>query len=149
MTFSVPWGGVGEQIGAGLRKENAARTSGSLPNALSPAAQQFGPRAEHSSCCTYLPAEPSTGKTCLPKALLNLSNGRNDTIPVLLDIAERTGNMREFINSPFRDIYYRGRAQGRAGEGLPLHLSSPSPPPATPHFSLGHECQHVLEPVVE
>lgn len=52
--------------------------------------------------------EPSTGKTCLPKALLNLSNGRNDTIPVLLDIAERTGNMREFINSPFRDIYYRG-----------------------------------------
>ncbi|XP_012515878.1 PREDICTED: transient receptor potential cation channel subfamily V member 4 isoform X4 [Propithecus coquereli] len=53
--------------------------------------------------------EPSTGKTCLPKALLNLSNGRNDTIPVLLDIAERTGNMREFINSPFRDIYYRGQ----------------------------------------
>ncbi|XP_063081893.1 transient receptor potential cation channel subfamily V member 4 [Cavia porcellus] len=53
--------------------------------------------------------EPSTGKTCLPKALLNLSNGRNDTIPMLLDIAERTGNMREFINSPFRDIYYRGQ----------------------------------------
>lgn len=53
-------------------------------------------------------SEPSTGKTCLPKALLNLNNGRNDTIPVLLDIAERTGNMREFINSPFRDIYYRG-----------------------------------------
>uniref|UniRef100_A0A8C5VME8 Transient receptor potential cation channel subfamily V member 4 n=1 Tax=Microcebus murinus TaxID=30608 RepID=A0A8C5VME8_MICMU len=53
--------------------------------------------------------EPSTGKTCLPKALLNLSSGRNDTIPVLLDIAERTGNMREFINSPFRDIYYRGQ----------------------------------------
>ena len=53
--------------------------------------------------------EPSTGKTCLPKALLNLSGGRNDTIPVLLDIAEKTGNMREFINSPFRDVYYRGR----------------------------------------
>ncbi|XP_074062225.1 transient receptor potential cation channel subfamily V member 4 [Macrotis lagotis] len=53
--------------------------------------------------------EPSTGKTCLPKALLNLSGGHNDTIPVLLDIAERTGNMREFINSPFRDVYYRGQ----------------------------------------
>ncbi|XP_054568493.1 transient receptor potential cation channel subfamily V member 4 isoform X4 [Eptesicus fuscus] len=53
--------------------------------------------------------EPSTGKTCLPKALLNLNNGRNDTIPLLLDIAERTGNMREFVNSPFRDIYYRGQ----------------------------------------
>lgn len=52
--------------------------------------------------------EPSTGKTCLPKALLNLSGGKNDTIPVLLDIAEKTGNMREFINSPFRDVYYRG-----------------------------------------
>lgn len=61
------------------------------------------------SSCPFL-SEPSTGKTCLPKALLNLSNGRNDTIPVLLDIAERTGNMREFINSPFRDIYYRGRS---------------------------------------
>ncbi|KAM5239136.1 transient receptor potential cation channel subfamily V member 4 isoform 4-T4 [Ctenodactylus gundi] len=60
--------------------------------------------------------EPSTGKTCLPKALLNLSGGRNDTIPVLLDIAERTGNMREFINSPFRDIYYRGE--------LPLSLAA-------------------------
>ncbi|XP_055462107.1 transient receptor potential cation channel subfamily V member 4 isoform X5 [Psammomys obesus] len=60
--------------------------------------------------------EPSTGKTCLPKALLNLHNGRNDTIPVLLDIAERTGNMREFINSPFRDIYYRGE--------LPLSLAA-------------------------
>lgn len=53
--------------------------------------------------------EPSTGKTCLPKALLNLSAGQNDTIPILLDIAEKTGNMREFINSPFRDVYYRGR----------------------------------------
>ncbi|XP_006870507.1 PREDICTED: transient receptor potential cation channel subfamily V member 4 isoform X5 [Chrysochloris asiatica] len=60
--------------------------------------------------------EPSTGKTCLPKALLNLSNGRNDTIPLLLDIAERTGNMREFINSPFRDVYYRGE--------LPLSLAA-------------------------
>lgn len=69
------------------------------------------------------PPEPSTGKTCLPKALLNLSHGRNDTIPPLLDIAEKTGNMREFINSPFRDVYYRGRSQ--AG-------SRPAPPQAPP-----------------
>uniref|UniRef100_A0A452SV07 Transient receptor potential cation channel subfamily V member 4 n=1 Tax=Ursus americanus TaxID=9643 RepID=A0A452SV07_URSAM len=67
--------------------------------------------------------EPSTGKTCLPKALLNLSNGRNDTIPVLLDIAERTGNMREFINSPFRDIYYRGGAPHR-GRGADVHAQA-------------------------
>nr|XP_005891563.1 PREDICTED: transient receptor potential cation channel subfamily V member 4 isoform X4 [Bos mutus] len=72
--------------------------------------------------------EPSTGKTCLPKALLNLSNGRNDTIPVLLDIAERTGNMREFINSPFRDIYYRGRAQV--------------------HIAIERRCKHYVELLV-
>uniref|UniRef100_A0A8C6Q8R6 Transient receptor potential cation channel, subfamily V, member 4 n=1 Tax=Nothobranchius furzeri TaxID=105023 RepID=A0A8C6Q8R6_NOTFU len=53
--------------------------------------------------------EPSTGKTCLPKALLNLYGGQNNTIPLLVDIAERTGNLREFINTPFRDLYYRGQ----------------------------------------
>lgn len=58
------------------------------------------------------PLEPSTGKTCLPKALLNLAGGKNDTIPLLMDIAERTGNLREFLNSPFRDVYYRGAGSG-------------------------------------
>ncbi|KAM9743767.1 transient receptor potential cation channel subfamily V member 4 [Menidia menidia] len=53
--------------------------------------------------------EPSTGKTCLPKALMNLYGGRNNTIPLLVDIAEKTGNLREFINTPFRDVYYRGQ----------------------------------------
>ncbi|XP_007559234.1 transient receptor potential cation channel subfamily V member 4 isoform X2 [Poecilia formosa] len=53
--------------------------------------------------------ELSTGKTCLPKALLNLYGGRNETIPVLVDIAEKTGNLREFINTPFRDVFYRGQ----------------------------------------
>ncbi|XP_049326215.1 transient receptor potential cation channel subfamily V member 4 [Astyanax mexicanus] len=53
--------------------------------------------------------ELSTGKTCLPKALLNLYGGKNATIPLLMDIAEQTGNLREFINTPFRDVYYRGQ----------------------------------------
>ncbi|XP_028851524.1 transient receptor potential cation channel subfamily V member 4-like [Denticeps clupeoides] len=53
--------------------------------------------------------EPSTGKTCLPKALLNLYGGQNGTIRVLMDIAEQEGNLREFVNTPFRDIYYRGQ----------------------------------------
>ncbi|XP_058850358.1 transient receptor potential cation channel subfamily V member 4-like isoform X2 [Acipenser ruthenus] len=53
--------------------------------------------------------EPSTGKTCLPKALLNLYDGCNDTIPLLVEISEKTGNLREFINTPFRDLYYRGQ----------------------------------------
>ncbi|XP_013869839.1 transient receptor potential cation channel subfamily V member 4 [Austrofundulus limnaeus] len=53
--------------------------------------------------------EPSTGKTCLPKALMNLYGRQNNTIPLLVDIAEKTGNLREFINTPFRDLYYRGQ----------------------------------------
>ncbi|MFT7805151.1 transient receptor potential cation channel subfamily V member 4 isoform X1 [Arapaima gigas] len=53
--------------------------------------------------------EPSTGKTCLLKALLNLYGGRNDTIPLLVDAAEQTKNLHEFINTPFRDVYYRGQ----------------------------------------
>uniref|UniRef100_A0A452H222 Ion transport domain-containing protein n=1 Tax=Gopherus agassizii TaxID=38772 RepID=A0A452H222_9SAUR len=70
--------------------------------------------------------EPSTGKTCLPKALLNLSGGKNDTIPLLLAIAEQTGNMREFINSPFRDVYYRGE--------LPLSLAACTNQPHIVHY---------------
>ncbi|XP_053136319.1 transient receptor potential cation channel subfamily V member 4 isoform X2 [Hemicordylus capensis] len=73
--------------------------------------------------------EPSTGKTCLPKALLNLSSGRNDTIPLLLDIAEKTGNMREFINSPFRDVYYRGQT--------------------ALHIAIERRCKHYVELLVE
>lgn len=67
------------------------------------------------SSVLFLP-EPPTGKTCLPKALLNLYNGQNDTIPLLVDIAEKTGNLREFINTSFRDVYYRGNSSGGPDE---------------------------------
>uniref|UniRef100_A0A8C6Q932 Transient receptor potential cation channel, subfamily V, member 4 n=1 Tax=Nothobranchius furzeri TaxID=105023 RepID=A0A8C6Q932_NOTFU len=70
--------------------------------------------------------EPSTGKTCLPKALLNLYGGQNNTIPLLVDIAERTGNLREFINTPFRDLYYRGE--------LPLSLAACTNQPNIVHY---------------
>ncbi|MEE6519077.1 hypothetical protein FKM82_030543 [Ascaphus truei] len=73
--------------------------------------------------------EPSTGKTCLPKALLNLSAGKNDTIPMLMDIAEKTGNLREFINSPFRDVYYRGQT--------------------ALHIAIERRCKHYVELLVE
>uniref|UniRef100_A0A8C6XZU0 Transient receptor potential cation channel subfamily V member 4 n=1 Tax=Naja naja TaxID=35670 RepID=A0A8C6XZU0_NAJNA len=73
--------------------------------------------------------ELSTGKTCLPKALLNLNGGRNDTIPLLLDIAEKTGNMREFINAPFRDVYYRGQT--------------------ALHIAIERRCKHYVELLVE
>ncbi|XP_030271588.1 transient receptor potential cation channel subfamily V member 4 isoform X2 [Sparus aurata] len=70
--------------------------------------------------------EPSTGKTCLPKALLNLYGGQNVTIPLLVDIAEKTGNLREFINTPFRDVYYRGE--------LPLSLAACTNQPDIVHY---------------
>uniref|UniRef100_UPI00398E763A transient receptor potential cation channel subfamily V member 1-like n=1 Tax=Pristiophorus japonicus TaxID=55135 RepID=UPI00398E763A len=53
--------------------------------------------------------DPDTGKTVLLKALLNLSNHRNDTIPVLLEIAEKTDNLKEFINAAYIDSYYKGQ----------------------------------------
>ncbi|XP_068122492.1 transient receptor potential cation channel subfamily V member 1 [Hyperolius riggenbachi] len=53
--------------------------------------------------------EPETGKTCLLKAILNLSHGKNNTIQLLLDIAEKTDNLKEFINAAYRDTYYRGQ----------------------------------------
>ncbi|XP_035291399.1 transient receptor potential cation channel subfamily V member 4 [Anguilla anguilla] len=73
--------------------------------------------------------EPSTGKTCLPKALLNLFGGRNDTIPFLIDVAERTGNLREFVNTPFRDVYYRGQT--------------------ALHIAIERRCKHYVELLVE
>ncbi|KAE8622003.1 hypothetical protein XENTR_v10005060 [Xenopus tropicalis] len=53
--------------------------------------------------------EKETGKTCLLKAMLNLENGMNSTIPLFLEIAEKTDNIKEFINSAYRDNYYRGQ----------------------------------------
>ncbi|XP_067866865.1 transient receptor potential cation channel subfamily V member 1-like [Heterodontus francisci] len=51
-----------------------------------------------------------TGKTALLKALLNLNNHQNDTIPVLLDIAEKTDNLNQFINAAYIDSYYKGQS---------------------------------------
>ncbi|KAJ8286082.1 hypothetical protein GJAV_G00034340 [Gymnothorax javanicus] len=73
--------------------------------------------------------EPSTGKTCLLKALLNLSSGRNDTIPFLVDVAERNGTLREFVNTPFRDVYYRGQT--------------------ALHIAIERRCKHYVELLIE
>uniref|UniRef100_A0A669CYR1 Transient receptor potential cation channel, subfamily V, member 4 n=1 Tax=Oreochromis niloticus TaxID=8128 RepID=A0A669CYR1_ORENI len=70
--------------------------------------------------------EPYTGKTCLPKALMNLYGRQNNTIPVLVDIAEKNGSLREFINTPFRDVYYRGE--------LPLSLAACTNQPDIVHY---------------
>ncbi|KAM8977039.1 transient receptor potential cation channel subfamily V member 1 [Pelodytes ibericus] len=53
--------------------------------------------------------DPETGKTCLLKAMLNLSHGKNSTIPLLLEIAEKTNDLKEFVNSAYTDTYYKGQ----------------------------------------
>lgn len=56
--------------------------------------------------------DPTNGKTTLLKALLNLKDGKNDTIEVFLEIAERTGGsqgLKDFVNAPYTDIYYEGQ----------------------------------------
>ncbi|XP_065708933.1 transient receptor potential cation channel subfamily V member 2-like isoform X2 [Patagioenas fasciata] len=53
--------------------------------------------------------DAKTGKTCLMKALLNLKNGKNDTIPVLLEIDQKTQNPRPLVNVACSDCYYRGQ----------------------------------------
>ncbi|ELV11179.1 Transient receptor potential cation channel subfamily V member 1 [Tupaia chinensis] len=51
--------------------------------------------------------DPETGKTCLLKAMLNLHDGQNDTIPLLLDIARQTDSLKEFVNASYTDSYYK------------------------------------------
>ncbi|XP_043910807.1 transient receptor potential cation channel subfamily V member 1 [Protopterus annectens] len=54
--------------------------------------------------------EPGTGKTCLLKAILTSSDGKNPIIPRLLEIAEKTNNLKEFINAAYCDTYYKGQS---------------------------------------
>lgn len=49
------------------------------------------------------------GKTALLKALLNLKDGKNDTVEFLLDIAEKTEDLENLINASYKDPYYKGR----------------------------------------
>ncbi|XP_071398318.1 transient receptor potential cation channel subfamily V member 1-like isoform X1 [Centroberyx affinis] len=53
--------------------------------------------------------DETNGKTALLKALLNLKDGKNNTIEVLLDIAEETGDLQNLINASYKDIYYNGQ----------------------------------------
>ncbi|KAG1937300.1 transient receptor potential cation channel subfamily V [Pimephales promelas] len=51
----------------------------------------------------------SNGKTVLLKALLNLRKGENDTIEHLLDIAEKLGDLKKFVNAAYTDSFYKGQ----------------------------------------
>ncbi|XP_065122976.2 transient receptor potential cation channel subfamily V member 1-like isoform X2 [Paramisgurnus dabryanus] len=60
---------------------------------------------KHLSDSQYKP----NGKTALHKALLNLKDGENDTIEYLLHIAEKMGDLRNFINAAYTDSFYKGQ----------------------------------------
>ncbi|CAK6437839.1 unnamed protein product [Pipistrellus nathusii] len=53
--------------------------------------------------------DPETGKTCLLKAMLNLHDGQNSTIPLLLEIARQTDSLTELVNASYTDSYYKGQ----------------------------------------
>jgi len=63
----------------------------------------------HNPFDTLFLLDAKTGKTCLMKALLNLKNGKNDTIPILLEIDQKTQNPRPLVNVACSDCYYRGK----------------------------------------
>ncbi|XP_017292870.1 transient receptor potential cation channel subfamily V member 1 [Kryptolebias marmoratus] len=53
--------------------------------------------------------DETNGKTALLKALLNLKDGKNDTVEVLLDTAEKTGDLEKLINASYTDPCYKGQ----------------------------------------
>ncbi|KAG8450408.1 hypothetical protein GDO86_002896 [Hymenochirus boettgeri] len=53
--------------------------------------------------------DPSTGKTCLLKAMWNLKNGMNGTIPLLLEIAEKGDYLKDLVNAAYTNEYYHGQ----------------------------------------
>lgn len=50
--------------------------------------------------------------------MLNLHDGKNDTIPLLLDIARKTGTLKEFVNAEYTDTYYKGKGDSWCSEYL-------------------------------
>uniref|UniRef100_A0A8C5CI32 Ion transport domain-containing protein n=1 Tax=Gadus morhua TaxID=8049 RepID=A0A8C5CI32_GADMO len=53
--------------------------------------------------------DEGNGKTALLKALLNLNDGKNDTIQVLLDTSEKSGDLKEFVNAAYNDEHFKGQ----------------------------------------
>ena len=63
--------------------------------------------------------------------MLNLHNGQNDTIPLLLEIARQTDSLKELVNASYTDSYYKGE-EGRAGTALPASLPGARGAPSRP-----------------
>lgn len=63
----------------------------------------------HLPQCVATPADRSYGKTALMKALLHLRNGKNETVELLIDISEKMGDIKEFVNAAYTNNYYKGK----------------------------------------
>ena len=57
----------------------------------------------------FTPADQSYGKTALMKALLHLEDNKNETVELLIEISERLGDIKEFLNASFTNSYYKGK----------------------------------------
>ncbi len=55
------------------------------------------------------PTDQSFGKTALMKALLHLKDGKNETVELLIDISEKLGDIKEFVNAAYTNSYYEGK----------------------------------------
>lgn len=42
------------------------------------------------------------------KALLHLKDDKNETVELLIDISEKMGDIKEFVNSAYTSTYYKG-----------------------------------------
>lgn len=42
------------------------------------------------------------------KALLHLKDGKNETVELLIDISEKMGDLKEFVNAAYTSTYYKG-----------------------------------------
>ncbi|XP_068456629.1 transient receptor potential cation channel subfamily V member 1 [Clinocottus analis] len=51
----------------------------------------------------------SYGKTALMKALLHLRDGKNGAVELLVDIAEKMGDVKKFVNAAYTNRYYEGQ----------------------------------------
>lgn len=71
--------------------------------------------------------------------MLNLHNGQNNTIPLLLEIARQTDSLKELVNASYTDSYYKGEEGGvvqlchkhtwsHEGTGVPGQASEPLTP---------------------
>lgn len=58
------------------------------------------------------------------KALLHLKDGKNDTVEVLIDISEKMGDVKEFVNSAYTNSYYKGKLCTRQNKLFQQPLSS-------------------------